>query len=260
MRKNIEEIWKDIEGFDNLYQISNCGRVRSLDRIAHNGQRIKGKILKTNLNKCGYYTVNLYKNKKMKTCTIHRLVANSFIPNPDNLPCVNHKNEDKKNNYDFNLEWCTVKYNNIYGTRIQKVISNTDYKKAGLKISVKLNQYDKSGKFIKKWDGARIAERELNIDHSHIAKCCKGKKKTAGGYIWRYENDDNEMVLNDYKGMTHKKKVNKLDEKGNIIDKYESACEAARANSYRKGAGGSILRCCKNTKSTAYGYHWEYAE
>ena len=122
----IEEIWKPVVGYEGLYEVSNKGTVKSLDRFTKsgrgNGNRfISGKILKSALNKKGYPSVVLCKDGKMFTQRVHRLVAEAFIPNPDNLPVVNHKDEDKTNNCVDNLEWCTNKYNCNYGTSISRM-------------------------------------------------------------------------------------------------------------------------------------------
>ena len=112
---NEEEIWKDITGYDGAYQVSNLGRVRSRDRIIkreyHNNCIRKGKILKPQIDKDGYLRINIYKNKKIKMGLIHRFVAQEFIPNPDNLPQVNHKNLNKQDNRIENLEWISLKDN-----------------------------------------------------------------------------------------------------------------------------------------------------
>lgn len=122
----MQEVWKDIYGYEGLYQISNIGNVKSCDRYVfagigsnHKYQHIKEHLLK---QKGGgkYIQVILSKNGKTKAFTIHRLVAQAFIPNPDNLPCINHKDENPKNNRVDNLEWCTYKYNNEYNNRIDK--------------------------------------------------------------------------------------------------------------------------------------------
>ena len=118
----MQEIWKEIEGYEGLYEVSNLGRVRSLDReqfqIGNGGsyfKRIyKGRILKFKIDYHGYYRVHLSVNGERKHYLVHRLVAEAFIPNPNNLPCVNHKDEDKTNNSVDNLEWCDVAYNNAY--------------------------------------------------------------------------------------------------------------------------------------------------
>lgn len=109
MVDNIQEEWKDIEGYEGLYMISNLGRVKSL----RHGKWIERR---SNVNRQGYYALTLHKDGGNKTCTIHRLVAKAFIPNPLGFPCVNHKDENKENNRVDNLEWCTYVYNNNYGT------------------------------------------------------------------------------------------------------------------------------------------------
>lgn len=124
----MQEIWKDIKGYEKLYQVSNLGRIRSLDRIIlqyngyDDGERLyKGKILKPCIKPNGYSQVGLWKDKKVKWFIIHRLVAETFIPNPENKPQVNHKDENKQNNNIKNLEWCSCSYNINYGTRNDKV-------------------------------------------------------------------------------------------------------------------------------------------
>lgn len=109
------EIWKDIKDFEGLYWISNLGRVKNKH----------GKILKPRLSSNGYYNICLYKNNKAKCYTVHRLVAEAFIPNPDNLPEINHKDENRLNNEVYNLEWCNRKYNQHYGSAIKKNIKTS---------------------------------------------------------------------------------------------------------------------------------------
>lgn len=167
----MKEIWNDIKEYKGLYQISNFGRVKSF----YNNK--EGSILKPYMNNYGYMSVKLYKNKISKNFKIHKLVAETFIPNINNYPCINHKDENKQNNKVDNLEWCTYKYNNNYGTM---------QKRKALKQSKKINQYDLDGKFIKTWNGMREIERELHINNVCIWKCCKGMLKQAKGYIWRY--------------------------------------------------------------------------
>ena len=106
------EIWKDIEGYEGLYQVSNLGRVKNIKR---------SRLLKPCPDTNGYLRVDLFKNSKMSHKRVHRLVAKAFIPNPNNHPVVNHKDADKSNNDVSNLEWCTMKYNNSYGTRLERI-------------------------------------------------------------------------------------------------------------------------------------------
>ena len=124
------EEWKSIPGYEGIYEVSNLGRVRSVERCDRFNRKIVSKILKPNYVS-GYLRVGMYKNKTFKYYLIHRLVAQAFLPNPDNLPQVNHKDEDKSNNRVDNLEWCDRSYNMNYGTvqqrRIQTNINNGKY-------------------------------------------------------------------------------------------------------------------------------------
>lgn len=182
----MDEIWKDISGYEGLYQVSNLGRVRSLDRIS-NGRRLKG-ALKSNIkDKDGYFKVNLYKDGKLSTQQVHRLVAKSFIPNPDNLPQVNHKDEDKTNNCADNLEWCTNEYNNKYSNVAQK------WHQSGIEKSRKaVLQFDLNGTLIAEYES--ISEAARQIEHpksvSGISLCCNGKYKTSCGYIWKWKDQN----------------------------------------------------------------------
>lgn len=173
----MEEIWKDIEGYEGFYQVSNMGRVRGLRRNI---------ILKIKIARNGYERVHLYKNKGYKHFLIHRLVANAFIPNPNNLPQVNHKDENKTNNCVDNLEWCTQEYNYNYGTinirKSQKQLNDKNKSKVVL-------QYSLDGTFIKEWKSTMDVERNLGFDNANISKCYRNIKKTAYGYIWKYKKE-----------------------------------------------------------------------
>lgn len=196
-----KEIWKDIEGYEGLYQVSNFGRIKSLK---DNHGNTREKILKLWKEKDGYLQVFLCKNGKGKTCTVHRLVANAFIENPNNLPMINHKDENKTNNCVENLEWCDAKYNNNYGTVIQRRVANTDYKAIAAKIDYKAKvantdykaivektskqvyQYSLDLKLIKIWESTAECGRN-GYNFGHVASCCRGERKTHKGYIWSYE-------------------------------------------------------------------------
>ena len=157
----MNEEWRDIPGYEGLYQVSNLGRVKSLEKIDARGWHRKEKILVQIDNMHGYYQLMLYKNKNKKKISVHRLVALAFIPNPNNYPCVNHKDENKHNNNADNLEWCTHKYNNNYGTTQERRINNTnfkertkntDYSKIAAKNSKKVYQYTIGGELVKVWE------------------------------------------------------------------------------------------------------------
>lgn len=146
----------------------------------------KGKIVNTNTNKelkpyirkDGYVVATLSKGGKKYKCYLHRLVAETFIPNPDNLPQVNHIDEDKTNNCVENLEWITPKDNCNYGTRNER---------QGLGHSKPIEQYDLEGNFIKEWDSAAQVERDLGFNHSNISKCCLGRYNIAYNYKWKFK-------------------------------------------------------------------------
>lgn len=171
------EIWKEVEGYEGLYEVSNFGRVRSLG----NDKTRKTKILKAGERKDGYLQVGLCKNKKQKIFRVHRIVAQAFIPNPLNLPEVNHKDEDKTNNRVENLEWCSRKYNVNYGTCIKRQAE----KKVNGKLSKPVISTDKNGN--EEWfPSAREAERLYGFHQQHICACLKGRIKTHAKRKWRY--------------------------------------------------------------------------
>ena len=172
----MEEIWRDIEGYEGLYQISNKGRVK---RLLGPSER----ILRPGINGSGYLLVNLYKNGVGLSKRIHRLVAQAFITNPDNLSEVNHKDENKLNNCVENLEWMRHIDNCNYGTRNERITGRP---------SIAILQYSKSGEFIKEWPSSREVKRVLGINNSHIIQCCKGRYKSAGGFIWKYKEERTE--------------------------------------------------------------------
>lgn len=176
---NEEEIWKPIPEYEGLYEVSNKGRVKSLERdmIRKNSRKyhVKERILKGTLRD-GYIYVNLYGPKR-----VHRLVAEAFIPNPENKSQVNHKDEDKTNNCVENLEWMTAKENLNYGTRNERA------GKAIAKAQSKtVAQYSKDGELLKVWSSVKEAACQHGLGHGNIIKVIQGKYKTCGGFVWKY--------------------------------------------------------------------------
>lgn len=191
----MKKIWKSIDGFEGLYEVSNFGVVRNMK----NGYMKKGCP-----NEKGYLRVFLRKNKKDYTRYLHRLVAQAFIPNPDNKPTVNHKNGNKLDNRVVNLEWATHKEQTFHALKMglikkgeesplyKRIITEETKKKMKYKRNLnknifnkKINQYDLNGNFIKTWECINDAIREYN--NKAIQFCCKGRRKTASGYIWKYK-------------------------------------------------------------------------
>lgn len=182
----MEEIWKNIKGYEGLYQISNLGKVKSLERKRYNGQNYymqQEKILKLQNDKYGYKTIMLHKDKKSKNLKVHRLVAQAFLTNPQNKLEINHKDGNKSNNCVNNLEWCTSIENvrHAFSNNLIKQHNNTN-----------IEQYSLDGTLLCTWNSISEAVNALHLRKSassNISACCQHKKPTAFGYIWEYAND-----------------------------------------------------------------------
>ena len=171
---NKEEIWKDVVGYEGIYKVSNNGKVLSLN---YNHTKEK-RLLKLRYDKYGYLTVYLCcSGHKDKLAKVHRLVAQAFIPNPMNKPCIDHINTIRDDNRMENLRWCTHVENSNNPNSLPHV---------GKSKSKKVNQYDFKGVYIKSFESTRDAERKIGIDHRLISSCCNNKREKAGGYIWKY--------------------------------------------------------------------------
>ena len=173
----IEE-WKDIKDYEGKFQVSSYGNIRNIN---YYGTGII-KIVNQRPNENGYMVVSLSKNKKTKPCKVHRLVAETFLPNPENLPEVNHKDENKTNNRVENLEWKTHRGNCNHGTRNERIFEKT----TNGKCSKKVLQFSKSGEFIREWPSVMECSRN-GYDFRNVSACCLGKRKTAYGFKWEYE-------------------------------------------------------------------------
>lgn len=170
----MKEEWKMIPGYEGLYMVSNIGRVKSLRKHV---------IMVQRYDRYGYKRVGLRNKDGLKTFSVHRLVAMAFIPNPDNLPQVNHKDEDKTNNCVDNLEWCTQEYNNNYGSRPNQ-LSLTHLNGYGSKIVL---QYTLDGELHAEYASLGEMERNTVFRKTNVSACCNGKRPTAYGYIWKFK-------------------------------------------------------------------------
>ena len=237
----IEE-WRDIEGYEWLYQISSFGRVKSL----------RGKverILKLGTTKKGYKSVGLQVNGNHKTRVVHRLVAKAFIPNPNSYPCVNHKDESKDNNHVSNLEWCTVLYNNTYGTvRERQSLSSPKDRVVCV--------YDLNGNFEREFHSVREAARFYNAKHSVICHCCTGSSKnqrhiTFRDKLWCFRGEEETIPqkLAALAANRHHYKVTVYHDNGHV-DIFRSATEAGKALKLSRN------RFCTNGRYEKRGIRW----
>lgn len=282
----MEEQWKDIiiekngiiYDYSRLYQVSNLGRVRSLDRVDSRGYRLKGKVLKPKQDNKGYLFVGLYKNGKQQQFYIHRLVATMFIPNPENLPVVNHLDENPSNDVWTNLEWCTISYNTKYsGHKISEA-------QIGRKLSEehKRKQSEaRKGKYTRKdcYNAKPVVclntgeKFECIMDAKdwchggRIGACCQGKGYSSGThpetgeklswmYVEDYEKATKEEIENKIRqanetGFKGSKKVICL-ETTQIFDSIKEA--------QRWIGKGNIKQCVKSKSKSSGGYHWMYLD
>ena len=160
------ETFVKIEGFEN-YEVSNLGKVRNIK---------SGIMLKPKLTEYGYLRHGLYKNNKQKYLFLHRIIATAFIDNPEGKPCVNHIDENKLNNNLSNLEWCSVRENNVHGTRMKRIAE---------KLFKKVIQLDLNDNVLNEFESIKQAGQETGTNAGDISSCCSGKLKSAGGYKWR---------------------------------------------------------------------------
>ena len=268
----MSEVWKDIEGYEGRYQVSNLGRVRSLDRTEtskRHGEpcdiRYQGKILSPTLGKNGYKRVNFKKNGYQKAYYVHRLVATAFIPNPENLPAVNHKDECRTNNQADNLEWCTFEYNNNYGGHTSRMADkNKKYQVAMFTMDGQLERT-----FPSLVDAARFIG-DAKYDGG-IGDACRGIKLSSKGHRWSFIIDGVIQPLKPLRTEEQRAESNRLksqnsaesrpilqlDKAGNQIARFESAAAAARALGIQSA---NIRKCARNERPYAGGYRWKYLE
>ena len=174
------EEWRDVAGYEGLYQVSSEGRVKSLERKVPKGygeRTVKERILKPNVVGRGYLRVGLYAGGKRKMFFVHRLVCQAFHDNPENKLDVNHINENKTDNRACNLEWCTRRENCNHGTRNERSAKNR---------SKSVGQYTHDGELVKIWPSAMEVQRQTGFSQGNICKAANGKYKQVYGFRWKY--------------------------------------------------------------------------
>lgn len=244
----MEEVWKDIKGFEGRYQVSNLWRVRGLDRwsLGDKPQFIKGKILKDSLNTYrGYYRVSLSDgHRRYKHYEVHRLVALHFVKGYKPGLVVNHKNEIKTDNRAENLEWCTQGYNLAYSDVV-------GYKRRTV------YKYDLDGNFIAKYKCLADAEKEMGLSLGRLVHALyESKIGYSHGFRWSFHFTPKEKLAklaNKYKSTY--RRIGQYDLNGNFIAKYESIKDAAEKYGVSQTA---ICNCCHNKSKTSVGYIWKY--
>lgn len=254
----MKEVWKKIPDFEEYYEISNSGEVRSIKRLRVQGlgmSMLAPRILSPTLDRNGYYRVHLSCNGKSVTKKVHRLVAMAFLPNPHKFPCINHKDENKQNNYicvnadgsvDFeksNLEWCTYKYNTNYGNAISRKVESTN--KAVYSYNIE------NGEIIN-YKSIKEASTLLRLDPSAITAVCKKKKRTTHGYIFRYKMEclaDEEIEL----AKSFYKPVIMLSMNGEFLKEFPSISDAATETNTPLSC---ISLCCNGKQKYSKGHKW----
>lgn len=267
----MEEVWKDVVGYEGYYQVSNLGRVKGVARKIKNDKGVfikEESILNAANNRGGYPQVSLSKNNKQHPFRVHRLVAKAFIPNPNNLPEVNHKDEVKTNNFVFvnedgtvdydksNLEWCNRKYNINYGTAKERLVkTRTVNNSYGAEIPV--NQFDLNGNFIKRYKSMRSAARDTGLAEPQIEACCNGKRNKCGGFIFLKDKDLHKLEEHLNPPIPNAKRIGQFDLDGNLIKIWKSGSEICRT----LGVNSGWLSLCCNGKGgakTAKGFVWKF--
>lgn len=253
------EVWKDIPRLDCKYAISNYGRLKSLSRsfVAKDGKKYNKpeKIVRLAITRQGYCAFRPSVNGFLGQESIHRLVAEMFVPNPNCLPYINHKDENPSNNIVENLEWCTPKYNSNYGTcQSRRAKTLSDNLNA---VSELINQYNVDGSYIRSFRGKKEIV-SAGLCYETVRRCCRHLQKRANGFVYRFDGDPFSLLPDRYNCNSMKKKVKCYTMNGIYVATFSCAHEAGIKLLKRESSPG-IQRCCRGGRPSAYGYKWRYA-
>lgn len=248
----MNEIWKDIVGYEGQYQVSNLGNIISLNY----GRSGKPHLMKPTITHDGYYRVHIGGKKHPLMKTVHILVAKAFIPNPDNKPQVNHIDGDKTNNCVTNLEWVTGKENIHHAivNGLRKPDNHVYLKGEHHYASKPVVQYDLNGNYVKLWQCQSDAARFLNCKSSSIVNCLNSPTKSCKGYYWRTPSTDIPQKIEVRKHHLSPRIIRQYSVQGELLREWDSFKEIMSENPSYKAS--SLSACCSGAQKTAYGYRW----
>ena len=260
------EIWKDIIGYEGQYQVSNFGNVRKIAPFPRkmNCSVNNPYLLKKAKSSTGYVHVQLVKCGESKTINVHKLVANAFVPNPENKPEINHIDADRSNNRSTNLEWVTHTENMVHAVKLFHV--RTDIMRSHKRKKYTVLQYSTNGEFIKEWNSVDEIVAEYGMLRCTIYACLNGVHKSAFGYLWvkHIGNDSIPYKIEPLRWLTGKtykpkcRKIIQLDKQHNIVRIWDSYHQIKSDKSFGENTVGNIMKCAHGKRKSAYGFKWEY--
>ena len=251
----MKEVWKDVLGFEEAYQVSNYGRIKRKKRTDSNNRTHKERIMSPSMYSNGYMNVELRMNNKKRRTSEHRLVAEAFIDNPLNLPQINHKDENKANNHVSNLEWCTAQYNIRYKDGVKR------RRATAILNSNAVCKYSMEGEFIEKFECATDAAISVNGSCTEILSCCHHRAHSLSykGYMWRFlsECKCNKIEPYEIKKSSLCRKVGQYTLDGDFIQYFYSVQKAAESVNARPS---NIRRCCLGKIKSCMGFKWRFSD
>ena len=255
----MDEKKKWIEGYEGFYWITSKGRVISADRYDRFNRHVGGEV-KPQLAGQGYPFVCLYKDGKGKQRYVHRLVAQAFVPNPENKREVDHIDNDKTNNDVSNLRWVTHKENqNNEITRANMLEDTSKFvsqKGADNPFSRKVSMFSLDGEYIRSFDCLHDAAQFVGVTDNSIGRVCRGERRQSGGYFWKYEGEAKMKIKPSVqRERSNKRPIQQFTPDGDIVAEYGSVQEAAEALGI---CAPNIIHCAKGDAKTYKGYKWRY--